>query len=167
MTYSGEPLFPGRRNRIPPWVMAVIVLSVVVVILVPVGFVVSFFYVWGKNHENLRFPSDDVTLSSCRQDAVTGRPVVEVLVVSEAAQRGTFTVHVEFRDARGKGKGKGEGNSSPAGKRTVVFKDLERGGTETEEVVGPAPVRGRPECVVADATFLSTALAATSRPGAP
>ncbi|MFG2624015.1 hypothetical protein [Streptomyces sp. NPDC048473] len=61
----------------------------------------------------------------------------------------------------------GEGSSDPAGKRTVVFKDLERGGTETKEAVGPVPVRGRPECVVADAMFLSTASAATSRPGTP
>lgn len=46
------------------------------------------------------------------------------------------------------------------GRRTAVFRDLAVGATVTREIAGPVPVRGRPQCVVADVTFLSTALAA-------
>ncbi|MFG3135102.1 hypothetical protein ACGFZA_02645 [Streptomyces sp. NPDC048211] len=50
----------------------------------------------------------------------------------------------------------------------MIFEDLAVGATVTREITGPVPVRGRPQCVVADVTFLSTAPAArTSAPAAP
>ncbi|MFE9859418.1 hypothetical protein [Streptomyces sp. NPDC005780] len=172
MTLSGIPPYPDqhtgmpyRHRRFPRWVVVLIVVIVSLLVLSPVALVVGFIYVWGKNHENMRFPSQDVTLSSCRRDAVTGGPVTEVRVTSRAKQPGTYTVHLSFRDPRGKDGG--EGRSEPAGRRTVVLKDLAVGATVTRETVGPVPVRGRPQCVVADVTFLSTALARRQATAAP
>nr|WSW67131.1 hypothetical protein OG461_13500 [Streptomyces sp. NBC_00995] len=166
MTLSAIPPYPDQRTRMPPrrrtgmprWVVVLIVLTVSLMVLSPVALVVGFFHVWGKNHEDLRFPSWDVTVASCRRDAVTGVPVAEVRVTSRAARPGTYTVHLAFRDPRGKGGG--EGGREQAGRRTVVLEDLAVGATVTREIAGPVPVRGRPRCVVADVTFLSTALAA-------
>ncbi|TXS39497.1 hypothetical protein EAO72_31195 [Streptomyces sp. or43] len=149
---------PYRPRRFPRGVMVLIVVVVSLLVLSPVALVVGFFYVWGRNHEDMRFPSEDVSVSSCRKDAVTGGPVAVVRVASRAARPGTFTVRLGFRDLRGKDGG--EGRSEPAGRRTVVFEDLAVGATATGEIAGPVPVRGRPQCVVADVTFLSTALAA-------
>lgn len=172
MTLSGIPPYPDqhtgmpyRHRRFPRWVVVLIVVIVSLLVLSPVALVVGFFYVWGKNHEDLRFPSQDVTLSSCRKDAVTGGPVAEVRVTSQAKQPGTYTVQLSFRDLRGKGGG--EGGSEPAGRRTVVLKDLPVGATVAREIAGPVPVRGRPQCVVADVTFLSTALARRAATATP
>ncbi|WP_393060140.1 hypothetical protein [Streptomyces sp. LN549] len=173
MTYSGIPPYPDqhtgmpdRRTRMPPrWVVILIAVMAALLVLSPVALVASFFYVWQENHEDLRFPSWDVSVASCRRDAVTGGPVAEVRVTSQAKQPGSYTVHLAFRDPRGKDGG--EGRSYPAGRRTVVFKDLAVGATETRKIAGPVPVQGRPQCVVADATFLSTALAEASRPATP
>ncbi|HEY9331258.1 MAG TPA: hypothetical protein VIS09_23965 [Streptomyces sp.] len=172
MTLSGIPPYPDqhtgmpyRPRRYPRWAVVLIVVIVSLLVLSPIAFVMAFFYVWGKNHENLRFPSWDVTVASCRRDAVTGGPVAEVRVTSQAKRPGTYTVHLSFRDPRGKGGG--EGGSEPAGRRTVVLKDLAVGATVAREIAGPVPVRGRPQCVVADVTFLSTALARQSATAAP
>ncbi|MGW0935032.1 hypothetical protein [Streptomyces sp. NPDC002666] len=172
MTLSGIPPYPDqytgmphRRRRYPRWVVVMIVLIVSLLVLSPFALVVAFFYVWGKNHENMRFPSWDVTVASCRRDAVTGGPAAEVRVTSQAKRPGTYTVYLSFRDPRGKDGG--EGRSEPAGRRTVVFRDLAVGATVTREIAGPVSVRGRPQCVVADVTFLSTALARRSATATP
>ncbi|MER7725230.1 hypothetical protein [Streptomyces sp. NPDC096323] len=170
MTYAGLPPYPDqhtgmppRRARTPRWVVALTVVMVSLLVLSPVALVVAFFYASGKNHEGLRFPSQDVSISSCRKDALTGDPVAEVRVTSQANRPGSFTVHLAFRDQRGKDGG--EGRSEPAGKRTVVFKDLAVGASASSRITGPVPVRGGPQCVLADVTFLSTALA--RRPANP
>lgn len=164
MTLSGIPPYPDQHTgmpyrpaRFPRWVVVLTVVIVSLLVLSPFALVAGFFYVWGKNHEDLRFPSWDVTVASCRRDAVTGGPVAEVRVASQAKRPGTYTVYLSFRDLRGKDGG--EGRSEPAGRRTVVFKDLPVGATVTREIAGPVAVRGRPQCVVADVTFLSSALA--------
>lgn len=165
MTLQDIPPYPDRhtgmppelRTRMPLWVILAAVTATLLA-LSPVALVVAFIYVWDSNHKDLRFPSQDVSVTSCRKDPVTGGPVAGVRVVSRAKRPGTFTVYVGFRDPRGK-RG-GESPSEPAGKRTVVFEDLAVGATATREVAGPVPVRGGPQCVVADVTFLSTALAA-------
>ncbi|THA73137.1 hypothetical protein E6R60_25465 [Streptomyces sp. A0642] len=152
---------PRRRTGTPRRVVILIVVMASLLVLSPVALVVAFFYVWGKNHEDLRFPDQDVSIVSCRKDEVTGGPVAEVRVESRAKRPGTFTVHVRFRAPRGKG------GSDPAGKRTVIFRDLAVGATATRSAAGPAPVRGRPQCVLADVTFLSTALARQSASATP
>ncbi|MGW6207888.1 hypothetical protein ACWF9B_30150 [Streptomyces sp. NPDC055089] len=150
-----------RRTGMPRWAVVLIVVTVSLLVLSPVALVAGFFYVYGKNHEDLRFPSWDVTVASCRRDAVSGGPVARVRVTSRAKRPGTYTVYLSFRDLRDlRGKDGGEGGSEPAGRRTVVFQDLAVGATVAREIAGPVPVRGRPQCVVADVTFLSTALAA-------
>ncbi|WP_326738383.1 hypothetical protein [Streptomyces sp. NBC_01022] len=172
MTLSGIPPYPDqhtgmprRPSRTPRWVVILIVVMVSLVVLTPVALVVGFFYAWQENHKDMRFPSWDVSVASCRRDAVTGGPVAEVRVTSQAKRRGTYTVYLTFRDPWGKDGG--EGRSEAAGRRTVVLKDLAVGATATREVAGPVPVRGRPQCVVADATFLSTELAEASKSATP
>ncbi|MFJ2089686.1 hypothetical protein ACIOEW_10490 [Streptomyces sp. NPDC087901] len=168
MTYSGLPPYPDqrtgmrrRRTRTPRWVVILIAVMASLLVLSPVALVVAFFYVSGKNHGDLRFPSQDVSISSCRKDAVTGGPVAEVRVTSQAKRPGSYTVSLAFRDLRG------EDGGDSAGRRTVVLKDLAVGATVTREIAGPVPVRGRPQCVVADATFLSTELAEASKSAMP
>ncbi|WP_406454161.1 hypothetical protein OG782_23955 [Streptomyces sp. NBC_00876] len=168
MTYSGIPPYPDRhtgmprrRTRAPRLVVILVPAMASLLVLSPVALVVAFFHVSGENHGDLRFPSQDVSISSCRKDAVRGGPVAGVRVVSRAKRRGTYRVDLRFRDPRGKG------GSDAAGKRTVVFKDLAVGATATREIAGPVPVRGRPQCVVADVTFLSTEPAEASKPATP
>lgn len=172
MTLSGIPPYPDqhtgmpyRPRRFPRWAVVLIVVIVSLLVLSPVALVVGFFYVWGKNHEDLRFPSWDITVASCRRDTATGGPVAQVRVTSQAKRPGTYTVYLSFRDLRGTDGG--EGGSEPAGRRTVVLKDLPVGATVTREIAGPVPVRGRPQCVVADVTFLSTAPARRSATATP
>ncbi|WP_406093200.1 hypothetical protein [Streptomyces sp. NBC_01013] len=172
MTLSGIPPYPDQLTGMPPrgrraprwWVVLIVVIASLAA-LSPVALVVGFFYVSGQNHENMRFPSWDVAVASCRRDAVTGGPVAEVRVTSRAKRPGTYTVHLSFRDPRGKGGD--EDRSEPAGRRTVVFKDLAVGATVSREIAGPVPVRGRPRCVVADVTFLSTEWAEASAKNTP
>ncbi|WP_260255619.1 hypothetical protein [Streptomyces sp. 840.1] len=166
MTLSAIPPYPDqhtrmprrRRTGMPRWAVTLIVVTVSLLVLSPVALVAAFFDAWGKNHEDLRFPSRDVTVASCRRDAATGGPVAEVRVTSRAKRRGSYTVYLSFRHLRDKGGG--AGGSEAAGRRTVVIKDLAVGATVTREIAGPVPVRGRPQCVVTDVTFLSTAPAA-------
>ncbi|WP_327709151.1 hypothetical protein OG912_10675 [Streptomyces sp. NBC_00464] len=165
MTLSGIPPYPDqhtgmprRPTRTPRRVVILIAVLASLLVLSPVVLVVGFVYVWQENHKDMRFPSWDVSVASCRRDAVTGGPVAEVRVTSQAKRRGSYTVYLRFRDPWGKDGG--EGRSEPAGRRTVVLKDLAVGATVTREIAGPVPVRGRPQCVVSDVTFLSTALAA-------
>lgn len=159
---SGPPLFPGRP--MPGWAVALIVATgalVVLALLVLMG----FSYVYGKNHEDMRFPSDDVTVSSCRLDATTGRPMAEVRVTSRATRRGTYTVPLVFRDLPAgsvKGAAAGSARNAAAGRSTVVVADLAVGATASRQVTGPVPVLGLPECEIGDVTFLSTAAAASA-----
>ncbi|THA65346.1 hypothetical protein E6P78_18690 [Streptomyces sp. A0958] len=145
---------PGRQ-------VALITVGATLVALIAVS-VVGFVYAYGQNHENLRFPSQDVTVSSCRRDATTGRPVADIRVTSQAGRRGTYTVPLVFRDLPDAG---GEGGA--AARSTVVVADLAVGATASRQVTGPVPVLGRAECEIGDVTFLSTAAAATASPSAP
>ncbi|MCX0245720.1 hypothetical protein [Streptomyces drozdowiczii] len=123
-----------------------------------VGLVV-FAHAYGEVHADMRYPYDDVTVTSCRMDEETRRPVAGVRITSEAARRGTYTVHLVFRD-----RAAGSGKDAAAGKRTLVVKDLAVGATVSDRVVGPDAVPGPPECEVAEVTFRSTAGAATVSP---
>ena len=123
---------------------------------------VAFAWAYGKVHENMRFAYDDVTVSSCRLDTETRRPVAGVRIASRAARPGTYTVYLAFRS-----RAAGSGKAVAAGKRTVVVKDLLVGATASERVVGPVAVPGSPECELVDVTFLSTASASASGPPAP
>ncbi|MFF5974122.1 hypothetical protein ACFY7C_21625 [Streptomyces sp. NPDC012769] len=146
------------------------------VVLVPVGGIVAYMWAVGKNHENLRFPSQDVTVARCALDPVSKRPVAELSITSQASRRGTYTVTVEFQDEREKAVGQGVG----------VVEDLARGATGRTVVVGAKAYEGgggngsgagKPRCVVYDADFTSTeptgsagsagpTATATPRPGA-
>ncbi|WP_224756199.1 hypothetical protein [Streptomyces sp. col6] len=157
---AGPPLLP---RSMPRWAVVLIAVTGSAVVLLPILAVVGFFSASGAMHENLRFAYEDVTVSSCRLDAKTRRPVAGVRVTSRAARSGSYTVYLAFRDrAAGGGKGAYAGKGVAAGKRTVVVKDLAVGATASERVVGPVAVWGRPVCEVADVTFLSTALASAS-----
>ncbi|NEC63396.1 hypothetical protein [Streptomyces sp. SID9727] len=140
---GGPPLFPG--HRMGGWTVALITVGALIGVAV-VGLVA---YIWasGKVHENLRFPDEDVTVTSCGRDEVTGRPVAGVRVTSEAARPGTYTVHVVFRDLRS-GVDAGEGGATVA--------DLAVGATAIRRVTGPVPVRGGAGCELGDVTFEST-----------
>ncbi|WLQ35946.1 hypothetical protein P8A18_22065 [Streptomyces castrisilvae] len=159
---SGPPLFPGRP--MPGWALALIVATGALVVLALL-MLVGFSYVYGKNHEDMRFPSDDVTVSSCRLDATTGRPMAEVRVTSRATRRGTYTVPLVFRDLTAgsvKNAGAGSAREAAAGHSTAVVADLAVGATASRQVTGPVPVLGLPECEIGDVTFLSTAAPATA-----
>lgn len=103
---GGPPLFPGYRMG--GWTVAMITVGALVgvVLLGLFGTLVAYIWASGKVHENMRFPGEDVTVTFCGRDEVTGRPVAGVRVASGAARPGTYTVHVVFRDLRsGKGRG--------------------------------------------------------------
>ncbi|WP_371776424.1 hypothetical protein [Streptomyces sp. NBC_01438] len=135
--------------------MILIVVVVAVAVLIPLAVMVGYVYVYGRSHADMRFASDDVTVSDCRRDAVTGRPVVGVRVTSQAGRPGTYTVRLAFRDRRA------GGGSVAAGERAVVVEDLAVGATAARQAGGPVPVRGLPECVVDDVSFVATGRAAT------
>ncbi|MEU9361470.1 hypothetical protein AB0D35_25600 [Streptomyces sp. NPDC048301] len=157
--------FPGRRRRVPRWVVVLIAVIVSLVVLSPVALVVGFFYAWGEVHADMRLPSQDVTLTSCRRDAVTGGPVARIRVASQAKRRGSFTVHLRFRDPVGKDGG--EGRSEPAGRSTVVFEDVAVGAVLTRDVAGSVPVRGGPRCTITEVAFLSAPAARASASATP
>ncbi|MGW0671391.1 hypothetical protein [Streptomyces sp. NPDC002746] len=150
MTYDGPPLFPRRRNALSRRQVILIVVAVAVAVLIPAAVMVGYVYVYGKSHADMRFASDDVTVSDCRRDAVTGRPVAGVRVTSQAGRPGTYTVRLAFRDRRA------GGGSVAAGERAVVVEDLAAGATAARQTGGPVPVRGLPECVVGDVSFVAT-----------
>ncbi|KQX58910.1 MULTISPECIES: hypothetical protein [unclassified Streptomyces] len=131
----------------PRWVIVMLVVTGALVVLVPVGGIAAYIYASGKNHENMRFPSDDVTVARCAVDPATGRPVADLSVTSGAVREGTFTVTVEFQDEREKAVDRGVG----------VVRGLAVGATGRTTVVGAEKYRaGSPRCVVYDAEFAST-----------
>ncbi|MEV6331783.1 hypothetical protein [Streptomyces sp. NPDC051909] len=141
----------------PRWAVVLLWVTGAVIVLVPVGLMAGFMYVYGKNHEGMRFPSDDATVTMCRLDPVSKRPVAELSVTSQAAHRGTYRVTVEFRDDRGKAVEQGVG----------TVEDLPRGATGRAVVVGvKAYGAGAPKCVVYDAEFRSTEPASSTEPSA-
>ncbi|MGC4949937.1 hypothetical protein ACLQ2N_27530 [Streptomyces sp. DT224] len=123
---------------------------------------ILFAHAYGEVHADMRYPYDDVTVTSCRTDEETRRPVAGVRITSEAARQGTYTVYLEFR-----GHAAGSGKTVAAGKRTLVVKDLAVGATAAERVVGPVAVPGSAECEVVDVMFRSTAGAVTVSPSEP
>lgn len=116
----------------PRWAIVLMVVTGALCVLVPVGGVVAYVYASGRNHEDLRFPSEDVTVARCAPDPASGRPVAELSVTSRAARTGTYTVTVEFLDARGEPVGRGVGKVA----------DLAAGATGRTVVSGPAPASG-------------------------
>ncbi|MEU3395495.1 hypothetical protein [Streptomyces filamentosus] len=116
----------------PRWAVVLMVVTGALCVLVPVGGVVAYVYASGRNHEDLRFPSEDVTVARCAPDPASGRPVAELSVTSRAARTGTYTVTVEFLDARGEPVGRGVGRVA----------DLAAGATGRTVVSGPAPASG-------------------------
>ncbi|MFF0556958.1 hypothetical protein [Streptomyces sp. NPDC004266] len=137
----------------PRWLVVLWVAMGALVVLVPVGALAAYIYVSGKVHEDMRFPSDDVTVARCALDPATGRPVAELSVTSGAAREGTYTVTVEFRDEREKAVDRGTGTVG----------DLAVGATGRTAVVGArAYGGGAPRCVVLDAEFESTEPVATA-----
>ncbi|MFJ6520187.1 hypothetical protein ACIQJ4_18300 [Streptomyces filamentosus] len=116
----------------PRWAIVLMVVTGALCVLVPVGGVVAYVYASGRNHEDLRFPSGDVTVARCAPDPASDRPVAELSVTSRAARTGTYTVTVEFLDARGEPVGRGVGKVA----------DLAAGATGRTVVSGPAPESG-------------------------
>ncbi|MFF6789656.1 hypothetical protein ACFY9C_11305 [Streptomyces filamentosus] len=116
----------------PRWAIVLMVVTGALCVLVPVGGVVAYVYASGRNHEDLRFPSEDVTVARCAPDPASGRPVAELSVTSRAARTGTYTVTVEFLDARGEPVGRGVGKVA----------GLAAGATGRTVVSGPAPASG-------------------------
>ncbi|MGQ4490522.1 hypothetical protein ACN6LM_001143 [Streptomyces sp. SAS_281] len=155
---GGPALFPGRRTG--GMTVALITVGALIALAVVGGLVglIVFARAYGEVHEDIH-PDQDVTVTSCRTDGETRRPVAGVRITSEAARRGTYTVHVEFR-----GRATGSGEGVAAGKRTLAVKDPAAGATVSERVVGPGAVPGPPECEVAEVSFQSTAGASTVRP---
>ncbi|MER6477489.1 hypothetical protein [Streptomyces filamentosus] len=143
----------------PRWAIVLMVVTGALCVLVPVGGVVAYVHASGRNHEELRFPSEDVTVARCAPDPASGRPVAELSVTSRAARTGTYTVTVEFLDARGEPVGRGVGKVA----------DLAVGATGRTVVSGPAPASGSaavsggegaaekaaPRCDVYDVGFLA------------
>ncbi|WP_411108194.1 hypothetical protein [Streptomyces sp. c-19] len=135
-------------GAMPRWVVVVLWVVGSLVVLVPLGGIAAYVYAVGENHENLRFPPEDVTVARCVVDRVSGRPVAELSVTSEAGRRGTYTVTVEFQDEREKAVDRGVG----------VVEDLAVGATGRTVVAGAeAYGPGVPRCVVYEADFRSTA----------
>ncbi|MEU6879770.1 hypothetical protein [Streptomyces sp. NPDC046712] len=124
-------------------------------VLVPLGGIVAYMYAVGENHKNLRFASQDVTVARCTLDPVSRRPVAELSVTSQARRTGTYTVTVEFQDAREKAVDQGTG----------VVEDLAHGATGRTVVVGVKAYGGdSPKCVVQDADFRRTGPVPTATP---
>ncbi|WP_030693209.1 hypothetical protein [Streptomyces globisporus] len=137
----------------PRWAVVLLVAVGALVVLVPVGGIAAYVYASGKAHEDMRFPSEDVTVARCALDPATGRPVAELSITSRAAREGTYTVRVEFRDEREKAVDQGTG----------TVRDLAVGATGRTTVVGArASGGGAPRCVVFDAAFESTEPVATA-----
>ncbi|MFE7414123.1 hypothetical protein [Streptomyces laurentii] len=129
--------------------MVVLVVTVGGLTLTPVVILGGYFYVYGKNHENLRFPEEDVTVARCARDPEARRAAAELSVTSRAARQGTYTVTVEFRDGRGTLVEQG----------SARVEKLLPGATGRTTVVGAVPYgrgRGAPRCAVVDAAFQST-----------
>ncbi|MFJ9428919.1 hypothetical protein ACIRQY_04560 [Streptomyces sp. NPDC101490] len=139
----------------PRWAVVTLVVAGALVVLVPIGIFVGFVYVYGKNHENMRFPSEDVTVARCGVDPETRRPVAELSITSRAARDGTFTVSVGFLDGQG----------AVADQGTGAALEVAPGATGTTVVTGARAFGGgEPRCVVEDAVFASTGPSATATP---
>ncbi|WP_329621440.1 hypothetical protein OG357_13875 [Streptomyces sp. NBC_01255] len=131
----------------PRWAVVMLWVVGALVVLVPVGGIGAYIYAVGENHENMRFPSEDVTVARCAVDPVSKRPVAELSVTSQAGRRGSYTVTVEFQDEREKAVERGFG----------VVEDLADGGTGRTVVMGAeAYEQGVPRCVVYEAGFRAT-----------
>ncbi|MFF5708483.1 hypothetical protein [Streptomyces sp. 62] len=125
------------------------------VVLVPVGGITAYIYASGRNHEDMRFPSDDVTVARCALDPAAGRPVAELSVTGRAAREGAYTVTVEFQDEREEAVDRGVGTGG----------GLAVGATGRTKAVGArAYAGGVPRCVVHDAEFRSAEPVATAGP---
>ncbi|MGW2593307.1 hypothetical protein ACWCXC_23975 [Streptomyces sp. NPDC001515] len=146
----------------PLWLTVLLMVLAAPAVLYPVAVVVGYVYAYGEAHADMRFPSQDVTLTSCHRDATSGVPVARVRVESGAARPGSYRVDVRFRDPGGNDGG--AGRSVPAGRTTVVVGELAVGAVADRDVAGPVPVRGRPECVIHDVVFRSSELAAKGAP---
>ncbi|SEC71895.1 hypothetical protein SAMN05216483_2262 [Streptomyces sp. 2131.1] len=144
---GGPPLFGGRRTH--GWTLVLVTVSALIAGLV--GTLGAYIRASGEAHESLRFPDEDVTVTSCGRDGATGRPMAGVRVTSEAARRGTYVVHVVFRDVRS-----GKGRGVDAGEGGVTVADLAVDATASGRVTGPVPVGGAAECELGDVTFEST-----------
>ncbi|MFF9016057.1 hypothetical protein ACF09C_24210 [Streptomyces sp. NPDC014870] len=131
----------------PRWAIVLLVVVGSTVVLVPIAVMVGFVYVYGENHKNMRFPSDDVTVARCAVDPVSRRPVAELTVTSQAAVKGTYTVMVDFQGREGRFVETGHS----------VVEDLAPGATGRAVVVGVRPFDdGEPRCEVMDAQFEAT-----------
>ncbi|MEV5601018.1 hypothetical protein AB0L33_06210 [Streptomyces sp. NPDC052299] len=148
---GGPPLFPG--HRMGGMTVALVTVGGLIALAVVGGLVglIVFAHGYGEVHADMRFPADDVTVTSCDRDEVTGRPVAGIRVTSEAARPGTYTVHVVFRDLRG-----AKGRGVEAGEGGVTVARLAVGATASGRVTGPVPVWGRAGCELGDVTFDST-----------
>ncbi|MFD7868170.1 hypothetical protein [Streptomyces sp. NPDC059783] len=140
---------PRPRPGLPLWMVVLTGGIAVLVVLTPIAALSYAFSQMGKTHESTRSPSDDVTLSSCHRDPRTGAPVALARVENRGAGPGSYEVHVGFRDSAGKDGGRGVA----AGMSTVVVREVAAGAVAERDMVGPAPVRGRPSCVILDAGF--------------
>ncbi|MFG2770761.1 hypothetical protein [Streptomyces sp. NPDC048350] len=139
----------------PRWAIVLLVVVGSVVVLAPVGLLVGFVYVYGENHEDMRFPSEDVTVARCAVDPVSQRPVAELTVTSQAANRGTYTVMLDFQDREGRF----------VETRYPAVEDLSPGGTDRVVVVGFRQIEGgEPRCVVREARFEATEPKDTASP---
>ncbi|MBT2439426.1 hypothetical protein J7E93_04670 [Streptomyces sp. ISL-36] len=131
----------------PRWAIVLLVVTGSLVVLVPVGLLAAYVYAYGENHKDMRFPSQDVTVTGCTLDPESRRPVAELGVTSQAQRRGTYTITLEFQDGQGAVVGSG----------TAVVEDLATGASERTVVVGAnAGGSGAPQCVVADVDFEAT-----------
>lgn len=132
----------------PRWAIVALVAVGAAAVLLPMGMLGLFIYAYGENHKDLRFPSDDVTVSLCRTDPQTRKPVAELRVTSRAATKGSYVVTVDFT--------RGDGAVLASG--TAFVDAVEPGGTATAVSVGTTTVDGdgAVECAVADAVFTAS-----------
>lgn len=151
MSASGEGV-----DAMPRWAIVLLVGTGAVVVLAPIGLLVGYVHVYGANHENMRFPSDDVTVARCGVEPASRRPVAELTITSQAARKGGYAVLLDFQV--------GEGGLVTTGR--AVVEGLAPGETGRATVVGERSVDGRSAdggsaegltCVVADARFEAAA----------
>ncbi|MEV8628958.1 hypothetical protein [Streptomyces sp. NBC_01268] len=112
----------------PRWAVVMLVTVGALVVLAPVAVFVGYVYVYGANHEDMRFPEDDVSLAKCGLDPASGRPVVEVALVG-GVREGSYTVGVDFLDTSR------AGNGEPVDGAAVVL-SAEPGGSRRATLVG-------------------------------
>lgn len=117
----------------------------VLAVLVPATLTGLYLYATGKNHEHLRYPDEDITITSCHRDRSTGLPAARVRVTSQAARTGTYRVTIAFTTTSG----------APAGGTTLLFKNVAPAQSLTQQANGPQRMQGPPTCTPTDTTFSS------------